>query len=41
LLPAQIEPPGEATHWTGRAMAADRHLTAFGTADLGGSTWAR
>ena len=22
LLPAQIEPPGEATHWTGRAMAA-------------------
>jgi hypothetical protein len=27
LLPAQIEPPGEATHWTGRAMAAASGLS--------------
>ena len=32
------EPPGEATHWTGRAMAAvERHLVALGAAHLGGA----
>ena len=32
------EPPGEATHWTGRAMAAgQRHLAAFGAAHLDGA----
>ena len=32
------EPPGETTHWTGRAMAAaQRHLAALGAAHLGGA----
>ena len=32
------EPPGEATHWTGRAMAkAAGHLAALGAAHLGGA----
>ena len=31
-----VEPPGEATHWTGRMMAADhRAVLAHGAADLG------
>src|SRR5947209_1000892 len=30
------DPPHQATHWTGRAMAR-RHLAAFGAADLGGA----
>ena len=31
------EPPGETTHWTGRAMAAERRIAALGPADLGGA----
>ena len=31
------EPPGEVTHWTGRAMANDRDLLALGPTDLAGT----